>query len=223
MQSLTIKKVQKFNINSQLSISDNQNDIGTISPDSPRTLIVESRRFNVYNATFTETINESIFILNDSEELQAINEYKKSETFKIYYDTSENILYSTAPSSISRNFLGALQKMKPEEVNIQNFDFDFQKIQTKLNSTRGIAFTTEDEGVQKKRFSGDNVDSNQEAGEALIDDTTTFLIGKMDVLGKERTIGFTKAGALLMYSSLKDINNENPFLNVARAIIESIN
>lgn len=56
----------------------------------------------------------------------------------------------------------------------------------------------------------------------MTDDTATFLIGKMDILQKERTIGFTKAGALLMYSSLNDIDNENPFLNAARAIIKII-
>lgn len=223
MQSLTLKRVQKFDISQALSLSDDNNELGTIAPDSPQTLIVESRKFKVFNATFTETINESIFVLNDEAELQAINEYKRSEVFKVFYDTTDKILYSTAPSVISRNFFKALEDTEPSNVSLSNFNFDFRKIQTRLNSTRGITFTTEEEGVQKKRFTGDNVDANQEAGEALTDDTATFLIGKMDVLQKERTIGFTKAGALLMYSSLKDIENENPFLNAARAIIEKIN
>ena len=223
MQSLTLKRVNKFDITQSLSISDDNNEIGTIVPDSPKTLTVESRIFRVFNATFMETINESIFVLNDDDELQAINEYKRSEAFKIFYDQTDKILYSTAPSAISRSFFRALQHTEPKKVELLSFDFDFKKIQTKLNSTRGIAFTTEDEGVQKKRFTGDNVDANQEAGEALTDDTATFLIGKMDVLQKERTIGFTKAGALLMYSSLNDIENENPFLNAARAIIKKIN
>ncbi|EGP5215536.1 hypothetical protein CUM63_13045 [Enterococcus faecium] len=222
MQSLTIKKATKFEIELPLSISNEMNEIGTISPDNPKTITVESRVLKVYNATFIETINESIFILNDDDELQAYNEYKKSEAFKIYYDATDKVLYSTAPSSISKNFLKALEGMQPDKIQIHPFNFDFQKIQTKLNSTRGISFITEDEGVQKKRFTGNNVDANQEAGDALNDETATFLIGKMDVLNKERTVGFTKAGALLMYSSLKDITNENPFLNVARAIIKII-
>lgn len=223
MQSLTLKNATKFTINQAVSISDDQNEIGTIAPDTPRTLTVESRIFEVFNATFMETIQESIFVLNDDAELQAVNEYKRSESFKVFYDTADHILYSTAPSLISRNFFKALQKTIPQDVEISNFDFDFQKIQRRLNSTRGIAFTTEEEGVQKKRFTGDNVEANQEAGEALLDDTTTFLIGKMDVLRRERTIGFTKSGALLMYSSLSDIDFEHPFLNAARAIVEIIN
>lgn len=222
MQSLTLKRVQKFDISQPISLSDDNNVLGTIAPDSPKTLTVESRIIKVFNATFMETINESIFVLNDDAELQAINEYKRSEVFKVFYDTTDKVLYSTAPSAISRNFFKTLEETEPSKVKLSNFIFDFKTIQTKLNSTRGIAFTTEEEGVQKKRFTGDNVEANQEAGEALTDDTATFLIGKMDILQKERTIGFTKAGALLMYSSLNDIDNENPFLNAARAIIKII-
>ena len=88
MQSLTLKRVQKFDISQPISLSDDNNVLGTIAPDSPKTLTVESRIFKVFNATFMETINESIFVLNDDAELQAINEYKRSDRQSLIFHST---------------------------------------------------------------------------------------------------------------------------------------
>lgn len=220
MKSLTVRVAHRFNIDRDLALTDASGNMGNISIDEPRTITIEGNVYSVYNATFTQLIEDSILINGENDELLAINEYRRNNAFKVYYNQNTNLLFATAPSEITKNFLRALETNFSEIVSLSTFDFDFQRIITLVNSTRGVTFNTEEDGVTKKRFSGDSVASNIEASTAIDDNAATFLIGKMDVLNRERTIGFTKAGTLLIYSSVNDINQEgNPYLYLASAIM----
>lgn len=223
MKSLSLRSVVHFKIDGETPIVEDGNDIGSIVPDNDNpTITFERKSFKVYVATFTEVINENILVRDDDDKFQAFQEYMKPNTFKIFYSEEENILYSTAPTAISKSFFKKLENAYPAYVELKIIDFDFPNIIGLLTSTRGITFNTKDKGVQRKRFSGNAVDSNVEAEAAVDDDNATFLIGKMDVLNLERTLGFSKSSSILIYSSVADLKVEYPYLQLTSAIYDII-
>lgn len=223
MKSLSLRKVTKFEINGETPIIEDGNDIGSIVPDTDNlSIIIEKKVFKVYVATFTEIIDENILVRDDDDNLQTFPEYMKPNTFKIFYSEKENLLYSTAPTIISKSFFKKLENAYPSNIKLDVIDFDFPNIIGLLTSTRGVTFNTQDKGVQRKRFSGNAVDSNNEAEAAVDDDNATFLIGKLDVLKLERTLGFSKSGSILIYSSVADLKVEYPYLQLTSAIYDII-
>ena len=92
-----------------------------------------------------------------------------------------------------------------------------------MPQTRGVRFNSDDQGVNSKSFSGDEVDSNNEASEALENDHATQIVGNLDILGLSRTIMLTQSGTLLVYTPLNDLNNrEYPMLEFALATLRTI-
>lgn len=79
-------------------------------------------------------------------------------------------------------------------------------------------------GVSSKSFSGDEVDVNDEAIEALANDEATKIIGTLDILGKSRTIMLTQSGTILSFTSLTDISEqkEYPMLEFSIATLMKI-
>ena len=84
-------------------------------------------------------------------------------------------------------------------------------ISNMMPQTKGVSFNSTDAGVSSKSFSGDEVDVNDEAIEALANDEATKIIGTLDILGKSRTIMLTQSGTILSFTSLTDISEQKEY------------
>ena len=102
--------------------------------------------------------------------------------------------------------------------------FDLKAISNMMPQTKGVSFNSTDAGVSSKSFSGDEVDVNDEAIEALDNDEATKIIGTLDILGRSRTIMLTQSGTILSFTSLTDLSDqkEYPMLEFAIATLMTI-
>lgn len=80
---------------------------------------------------------------------------------------------------------------------------------------KGLYFAVDEDTITSKHFFGTGVETDDEAADAIDNEKATYLIANIDVLGKSRTIGFSKKGALVLYSKPSDIDKERPYLELA--------
>lgn len=158
-----------------------------------------------------------------SGEYHTFEEYKKSVQFKAYYAADKNLLFIEVPTSIAKNFLKLLSEQHEEKVTISHYDIDFSKVSIFQNTAKGIYFTVDDEEVDNKIFFGTGVDQNLEASQAIDSQQATYLIAQIDLIGKERTIGFSKKGALVVYNTPNDLSAENPYIELAYSAVLKLN
>lgn len=225
MKSISIRRCSNFNFNTTTPIIINGKKKGTIMPGTPETITISQNIYNVYKAEFMQNINESILVedLDDSDNLKEIDHYAVQQGLTMYYNSQKEILLIDAPAPIAKSFVKDLQEYTEEQGNGIDFsliNFDFQQLVELLNETRGITFNTHDTDITKKRYSGPDVKNDEDSSLAIDDDDATFIIGKIDVLQKSRTIGFSKSSTLVFYSGTKDIKKEQPYLELAVAVLE---
>ena len=225
MKSISVRICDHFKFCEPTPILVNGKKRGTILPGTPTSIIISNHSYDVYNAEFMEEINQSILVqsLDDSDTLTELDSYSIQQSLTMYYNSTTQKLLIDAPAPLAKSFLKALQDYMNEQgaqMNMEIIDFDFQILVELLDETRGITFNTHDADITKKRYSGPDVRNDQESTLAIDDDDATFVIGKMDVLNKSRTIGFSKSSTLVFYSGVKDIEKEHPYLELAVALLQ---
>lgn len=224
-KSMSIRQVTTFDIPSgkyEVLAGGNGVAIGTIQEAQPKDVTIERHTLLIYNATYQETIREQITVFDpEADDYIPYDQYQTERNFKIYYNTQTKMLFSSAPSSITRKFLTHLEKNSPQDgsnqpdkpvVNgVYSIQFDFKSVADILQTTKVIRFGSEDEHVNTKTFSGDGVVQNDEANDAIANDEATQLIGIIRIGTKDYTISISKPGTLVVYSNIPRASDEKPF------------
>lgn len=222
--SISVRYATKFNIpEGTTDIKKANVTIGSIAT-TDKTLTIEGIVFQKFIGNYTKTIDDEILVYNsDADEYQQYNNYQKSFEFDIFFSNKKNLLFLSVNTPIAKKFLKELTKIEKLDIEYSPLKFDLKSISNMMPQTKGVSFNSADEGVSSKSFSGDEVDVNDEAIEALENDEATKIIGTLDILGKSRTIMLTQSGTVLSFTSLNDINKEFPMLEFAIATLNKIN
>ncbi|ARN62843.1 hypothetical protein BMS97_09220 [Leuconostoc mesenteroides subsp. mesenteroides] len=212
-RSMSIRKVDTFEIPTDIDVLAKGNGarIGAISA-CESSLTIEKHTLKEYIASYEETITETITVYDESaEDYFSYNQYLKNRTFKIFFDEKTHTLYSSAPSIITHKFLNHLSKNDTADVSgIHSLAFDFDSVANQLIVTKLIRFDTDDDHVHKKTFGGDDVAKNIEAIDALDNDATIQLIGKLRVGQSDYTISISKPGTLVVYTRIDTPTKDRP-------------
>lgn len=222
--SISIRKATKFDIpNGLIQIVKANVPLGSIEKTN-KTLSIEHVTFEHFKGSYTKDIIDDITVfdanIDDYVEFQS---YKKKFSFNLFYSKEKHILFSDATTPITKKFLKELSQSDNVELEYKTIHFDLEAISSMMPQTKGVRFSTVDPGVSKKNFSGDEVDTNLEAIDALRNDDAVQLIGTLDILNGSRTIMLTQSGTLLTFSSLTDLHDkEYPMLEFSLATLRKI-
>lgn len=222
--SISVKHVSKFKLPStKTEIKNADVPLGSIEKTN-QTLNVSGLTFHVYNCEYSKDISDNISVfIDDLDEYKEVNVYKKRFQFKLFYNDKEKLcfLYTAAP--VAKSFLKSLCKTKDITFEYKNLDINFNKIYKQFNTTRGIRFSSNDQGVNKKAFSGSDVTENTEATDAISNENATQIIGELDVNGKTHTVMITTAGAIVAYTTLFNYEKkENPMLEFSIDVLKTL-
>lgn len=209
-QSISIRKVNKFEIpNGVTTIQKADVPLGTISK-SNRTFSIDKNTYEIFDCSFSKDYAENISVfIPELEDYRELTSYKKKITFKMYYNRSKNILFSDTTTPITKSFLKTLFSTPNVDIEYSTPHFNLQQIANQLIETKGLGFDSDDEGVSSKNFFGTEVDSNQEASDALEQDHSTKLMGILEVVGNQYTVMFTQSGSLVVYSKIPSTTQDN--------------
>lgn len=223
--SISIRKAEKFVIPNGLTPIVKANvPLGSIEKTN-KTLSIEHVTFEHFKGAYTKDIIDDITVFDTNiDDYVEFQSYKKKFSFNLFYSKEQQILFSDATTPITKKFLKELSQSDNVELKYNAIHFDLEKISSMMPQTKGVRFSTVDPGVSKKNFSGDEVDTNLEAIDALRNDDAVQLIGTLDVGKVARTVMLTQSGTLLTFSSLADLSSkEYPMLEFALATLRKIN
>ncbi len=211
LKSLTIRKVEKFNVDDSLPLLKDDTTIGNIAP-TERSFVIERTTFTEFHCTYYVDFNDTIIVEVDGN-LNTVDNYKKSSSFSLYFSDQKNLLFVDAPTAISANFLNNLEQKYPDKIKTNIFAFDFQKISEHQNNSKAIYFAVDDAVIDSKTFYGNGVHQDIEAIDAIDNQNATYIMAEIDLQGQSRTVGFSKKGATVIYSKPIDLEHlERPYL-----------
>lgn len=226
-KSISIRTINNFNIpNTETLIQKADVPLGTIL-ESDRTFIINQEVYKIYNCSFSKDYadNISVFIPELTNYVE-LTSYKKKINFNLYYNEQKHLMFSDTTTPITKSFLKALSTTPNITIEYNTPHFNLDSIANQLVETKGIGFDSDDDGVSSKSFYGTEVDTNAEASNALEQDSSTKLIGVLEVLGNQYTVMFTQSGSLVAYSRIPSQNNgqplENPMLSFALDVLNTI-
>lgn len=205
-ESMSVRSVERFIIpDGNATVKNARVPLGTIGTitRSGRTLTVSRSTFVIYNCTFSKEISEDITVyIDELDGYKEVGTYKKAFEFHIYYSSDAQLLFSEANAQVTKAFLKALEKTDDVNIVFTTPHFDLDRISGRFQQTKGIRFSTTDQGVSAKAMSGSSVDSNQEAADALQNDDATQIIGALDIGNHGYTIMLAQSGTIVCYSKL---------------------
>lgn len=206
-----MRKVQKFDLASNHPVTKSDKIIGNISYEANSSLVIDNTSFQKYTCTFFETFKDSIIV-----DGTPYTEYQKSSTFSIYYSKNKKLLLAETSTNIAKTFLNALETNYGSDVVLSLIDFDFNKIRGNESNVKGLYFNVDgDAEIDSKAFFGNEIDGNSEAQDALDSENATYLMIALDIANFERTIGFSKKSAIVLYNKPKEQENSvNPHLEL---------
>lgn len=223
--SISVRQVSEFEIpNGTTDIKKANGNIGSITT-TDKTLTIEGKVYTKFKGSYTKTIDDEILVYNsDADEYQQYDNYQKAFEFDIFYSQTDQLLFLATTTPTAKKFLKELEKIDTLNIKYTSLKFDLMAISNMMPQTKGVSFNSTDAGVSSKSFSGDEVDVNDEASEALENDEATKIIGTLDILGKSRTIMLTQSGTILSFTSLTDISEqkEYPMLEFSIATLMKI-
>ena len=223
--SISVRQVSEFEIpNGTTDIKKANVTIGSITT-TDKTLTIEGKVYTKFKGSYTKTIDDEILVYNsDADEYQQYDNYQKAFEFDIFYSQTDQLLFLATTTPTAKKFLKELEKIDTLNIKYTSLKFDLMAISNMMPQTKGVSFNSTDAGVSSKSFSGDEVDVNDEAIEALANDEATKIIGTLDILGKSRTIMLTQSGTILSFTSLTDISEqkEYPMLEFSIATLMKI-
>ncbi len=225
VKSISIRQIENFEIpTNTVEILKANVPLGTITR-SERNLITENGTvFHVYACTFSKDISEDISVyVQELDQYLAINQFKKMFNFNIYYSPARSLLFSEALTPVTKSFLSALRDTPDVDIDFRPHHFDFDMISNLFAQTKGVKFNSNDQGVTNKSFSGNAVDENTEAHNAIQNDDATQIIGVMDIGNTSYTLSFTQSGTLMVFNKLYNFEDkEVPMLEFAISVLSEI-
>lgn len=200
--SISVRTITNFSLPKDfLEIKNAKVPLGSIR--KAYSLSVSGSIFTVYKCSFSKDISDDITVfINELDDYKEFSSYKKSFSFNIYYSPNRQLLFSEATTPITKSFLKALGKVENVVCEYKAPTLDFDSISRRLNKTRGIRFNSDDIGVERKAFNGQDIIDNSEAYNAIINDDATQIIGELDVGGKSYTLMISKSGTIVSYTNL---------------------
>ncbi|KRK87487.1 hypothetical protein FD17_GL001240 [Lentilactobacillus sunkii DSM 19904] len=213
VKSLSIYNVNKFEFVESVSLPDSS---GSIAPVG-KSLTINRDTVLPFTCTYNIIINEDILAKDMKNGTYIPTEsYKKSNTFSGFFDETRNLLLLMAPAAVSKNFIKELENNYPNKIDkLSTYTFDFHNIHSFERGARGIYFNVDDDtDIDTKHFFGNGVQENVEVQDAIDNDKATYLMAKIDVDNKERTIGFSRKGTLVIYSKPND-DSDQGYLQLA--------
>ncbi|WP_263987135.1 hypothetical protein [Limosilactobacillus fermentum] len=222
--SISFRRVTQFVIPEGLvQITKANVPLGSIRRDT-HTLTVGRVVFQKYRCQYTKDIVDEITVYDTNiEDYVEYDQYKKSFDFNIFYSSQQQILFSDATTPVTKKFLKQLAAEDNVELDYQTIHLDMESISGRMPQTKGIRFSTVDEGVTRKNFSGDEVDVNEEAVDALQNDAAIQIIGTLDIGDRGRTVMISQAGTLVSFTSLVYMDDrEYPMLEFSLEVLQEI-
>lgn len=226
--SISVRKVTTFEIpEGKTEIKKANVTIGSISSTST-SLTIEGIVLQKFIGNYTKRIDDDILVYNsDADEFESYSNYQKAFEFDIFYSSQKGLLFLSTTTPIAKKFLRDLEKNSDNDdlkIEYSSLRFSLKDISSMMPQTKGVSFNSTDEGVSSKSFSGDEVDVNDEAIEALENENATKIIGTLDILNKSRTIMLTQSGTILSFTSLTDLESKDyPMLEFSIATLIKIN
>lgn len=223
-KSISVRHVEKLNIPDGITEVAKANvPLGSIKK-SKTIFIAERHKFTVFECEFTKDISEEISVyIQKLENYFDLSHYKKKFSFKIFYSSEKKILFSEAPTPVTKSFLSALENTEGIEFEFKTMHFAFDKVEQLFNQTKGIRFDSNDRGVTQKLFNGNKVDSNSEALSAIQSDSATQIIGVIELLSHPYTVTLTQSGTIMSFTKINDFQDkEFPMLEFAVNLLQKI-
>lgn len=222
--SISARYSKKFDIPEGLTqIKKGNVPIGSIKTTDKK-ISVEHTTFTLYIGSYSKEIIDDIVVFDaDCDDYAEYKKYTKNFEFNIFFSQDRNLLLLDTTTPIAKKFLKELKDQDDVKIDYSAIHFAFDKISNQMPQTKGIRFSSNDEGVNNKSFSGNEVDTNIEASEALESDSASQLIGILDVLNKSRTIMLTQSGTILSFTSLTDLQKRDfPMVELALALLRKL-
>lgn len=223
--SISVREIQKFKIpEGKIEVKKANVPLGTIQK-SRKTYTISGMSFEIFNCTFSKDISDQISVyINELDDYKEFTTYKKQFAFTMYYSLQKRLLFSDSITPVTKSFLKALSTTENVALEYKTIHFDLDKISERFDQTKGIRFSSNDEGVNAKSLSGYQVDINPEALAALQNDDATQVIGVMDIGKSSYTIMLTQSGTIMSFSKLLNFDTlETPMLSFAIDVLKKIN
>lgn len=224
MKALSIFHCNKFDISETISLLDKKGlTVGTVSKPTTDHLIISDKKFSHFNCTYNITIKKDILALINGT-YEPCEQFQQAKDFSAFYSKRENLLIIAAPRDIVKEFIKTFQTY-PDKIDndIKPIDYNFNTINGyEDEEARALYFNVDDTTINSKHFFGVGVDQDEEAKQAIDNKTATYLMATLDILGKARTIGFSKSGAMVIYNNVEDIKKDYPFIELAIETLKSI-
>ncbi|KRM62067.1 hypothetical protein FC26_GL000796 [Paucilactobacillus vaccinostercus DSM 20634] len=223
--SISIRKINEFSIpEGKTEVKKAKVPLGSIIK-SANTLNISGLTFDVFDCTYSKDISDDITVfIRELEDYKELDTYKKQFSFKMYYSESKKLLFSSSTTPITKAFLKALSNTDGVDLGFDSIHFDLDDISNMFGQTKGVRFSSTDQGVNSKSLSGYQVDINPEALTALENDDATQIIGAMDIGQQSYTIMLTQSGTIMSFSKLIGYEKfEIPMLSFAIDVLKKIN
>lgn len=223
-ESISVRMSKKFEIpEGNITIEKAKVPLGTIKK-SDSTLTISRHVFMVYNCSFSKDISDDITVyIDELSDYKEVRTYKKAFNFNIYYSSDAQLLFSEANTPVTKAFLKALKTTDGVDIDFDTPHFELDNISNQFQQTKGIRFSTVDEGVSAKAMTGSSVDSNQEAADALQNDNATSIIGVLDIGKRGYTIMLTQSGTIVCFSKLFAYDKDkHPMLSFAIDVLKQV-
>lgn len=224
MKTLSIFNCNKFNVSETISLLDkNGSTVGTVSKPTTDHLIISDKKFSHFNCTYNVTIKKDILALINGT-YEPCEQFQQAEDFSAFYSEKEHLLIIAAPRGIVKEFIKTFKTYSEKiDNNIKPINYDFNTInEYEDEESRALYFNVDDTSINSKHFFGVGVDQDEEAKQAIDNKTATYLMATLDILGKARTIGFSKSGAMVIYNNVEDIKKDHPFMELAIETLKNI-
>lgn len=223
-KSISLRSIKKFKIpNGNTTIEKADVPLGSIEKAN-NTFTISGHTLQIYNCKFSKDVNEEISVLVD-EDYMELNNYKKKFDFKMYYCPALQLIFSDSTTPITKSFFKALDATPEIQLEYSVPHFDLDHICNQFIQTKGMGFSSDDEGINSKALYGSDVTSNDEATAALENDISNRVMGSLKIAGVPYTIMFSQSGSIVAFSKLP--NNieakEYPMLSFAFEILQEIN
>lgn len=223
MQPITVRKVTNFDITSTLSITKNNSNFGIITPmsNSEDKVLQGGQIFHSFTGTLFNQIEDDIDVEIDNQ-IHHVTSYQRPESFTIFYSETSHLLLIFAGTRQSKIFIDQLQKNYADKVSVNSIDFDFTNISSDSVNNKALFFNVDDSHLDSMAAFGDEVEQNSSVSSAIDGRRATYLMAQMDIGGTSYTLGFSKKSALVIYQKLNETGTDNPYLQLAMDILNTI-
>lgn len=223
--SISIREIKDFTLpEGKTEVKKAKVPLGSIIK-IPRKLTISGIVFEVLDCTYSKDISDDITVfISELEDYKELDTYKKQFSFEMYYSREKKLLFSNSTTPITKSFLKALSNTDGVNIEFNSIHFDLDDISNLFGQTKGVRFSSTDQGVNTKSLSGYQVDINPEALAALQNDDATQIIGIMDIGKQSYTIMLTQSGTIMSFSKLLGYDTlDIPMLSFAIDVLKKIN